>query len=227
MIDTHANFGFMLLGLILLWFTMPFMALVSTEIGDIALYLALGVALCLGAWTLSRERTRFLIAASITVSAVACSVIAYLTGDLVAKFLVLILEIVFWLMSAWFVARHLMAPGPVDKNRIAGGVCIYMIAAVVWAFSYTLLNLWIPGSFNGLGSVPFEDQLAEMLHFSYVTLTTLGYGDMTPAHPFARWLTQAEAVFGQLYIAILIATLVGMWIANAMRGNGEDRDLHR
>lgn len=119
----------MLVGLILLWLTTPLMALVSTETAEIALYLALGVALCLGAWSLSRERTHFLIAASITVSAVACSVIAYLTGNSAAKFLVPILEIAFWLMSAWSVARHLMAPGPVDKNRIAGGVCIYMIAA--------------------------------------------------------------------------------------------------
>jgi hypothetical protein len=61
-----------------------------------------------------------------------------------------------------------------------------------------------------------------MLYVSYVTITTLGYGDVTPVHPFARWLAQVEAVFGQLYIAILIATLVGMWIANATSNNNKD-----
>jgi hypothetical protein len=53
------------------------------------------------------------------------------------------------------------------------------------------------------------------MYFSTVTLTTLGYGDVTPVSPYARWLAQAEATFGQLYLAILIATLVGLRISNA------------
>jgi len=63
-----------------------------------------------------------------------------------------------------------------------------------------------------------------MLYFSYVTITTLGYGDVTPVHRFVRWLAQVEAVLGQLYIAILIATLVSMWIAGATGSNINDED---
>jgi len=226
-IETRANFGYMLVGLILLWLMVPIFALASSNIARIVLDITLGLALVLGAWSLYREPRFFFPAAGITVFAVACTVTAILTGSVVALFLTLGLEIVFWVMCGWFVGRHVLAPGPVDLNRIAGGICIYMIAAIVWAFSYTLVNQWIPGSFNGLDSVPFEDQLAEMLYFSYVTLTTLGYGDMTPVHPFARWLAQVEAVFGQLYIAILIASLVGMWIVGAINNDGKDDDLSR
>jgi hypothetical protein len=225
--ETSANFGYMLVGLILLWLMVPIFALASSDISRIALDITMGLALVLGAWSLNKELRFFITAAGITVLAVASTVIAFLTGNVVAIFLVLGLEIVFWLMCGWFVGRQVLAPGPVDLNRIAGGICIYMIAAVVWAFSYTLLNQWIPGSFNGLDSVPFEAQLAEMLYFSYVTLTTLGYGDMTPVHPFARWLAQVEAVFGQLYIAILIATLVGMWISGANNIDTKDDDRSR
>lgn len=222
MIETRANFAFMLVGLIVLWGVAPVMALASSVIAQIAMYLAIGAALILGAWSLSKERRFFLTAASITVLAVVCSVIAYLTGNAFAILLVLSLQIVFWLMSAWFVGRHVLAPGPVDINRIAGGICIYMIAAVVWASAYTIVYQLIPDAFNGIGSVPFEGQLSEMLYFSFVTLTTLGYGDVTPAHPVARWMAQFQAVFGQLYIAILIASLVGMWIASATSGDTTD-----
>jgi hypothetical protein len=213
LIETRANFGFMLVGLILLWLVSPFLAMVSTDVGNIALYVAIGAALCLGAWSLSTERRVFLAAAAITVAAVACAIVAYLTGSALARFLLIGLEIVFWSICAWFVATHVLASGPVDKNRIAGAVCIYMIAAVIWAYLYTVINQLAPGSFNGLEAMALEKQIAELLYFSFVTLTTLGYGDMSPAHPFARWLAQAEAIFGQLYIAILIATLVGKWIA--------------
>ena len=85
-----------------------------------------------------------------------------------------------------------------------------------------LLHLSIPVSFKGLEAAPFEGLLAEHLYFSYITLTTLGYGDVTPVHPLARWLAQVEAVFGELYIAILIATLVGSWIANATSGKSDN-----
>ena len=222
MIETRANFGFMLVGLIVLWLIAPVLALTSSDTAKIVENVALGAAMVLGAWSLSKERKFFLIAASITSIAVICSLIAFLTGNELAIFLVLTLQILFWLMAAWFVGRHVLAPGPVDINRIAGGICIYMIAAVVWAFAYILVYHFVPGAFNGLESVPFEGQLSEMLYFSYVTLTTLGYGDVTPAHPVTRWMAQFEAVFGQLYIAILIASLVGMWIASATRSDTTD-----
>lgn len=224
MIETRANFAFMLVGLIVLWAVAPVLALADSGIAQITLYVAFGAALVLGAWSLSKERRFFLFAAGITTVAVLCSVIAYMTGNVLAIFLVLSLQIVFWLMNAWFVGRHVLAPGPVDINRVAGGICIYMIAAVVWACAYTLVYQLIPDAFNGIGSVPFEGQLSEMLYFSYVTLTTLGYGDVTPAHPITRWMAQFEAVFGQLYIAILIASLVGMWIASAASGDANDNN---
>jgi hypothetical protein len=223
MIETRANFVFMLIGLMLMWLIAPLISLVSTTVGNIVLYLVIGAALCLGAWSLSRERRFFLVAACITIGAIACSIISYLTGNVLARLMLIGLEIVFWLMCAWFVARHVLAQGPVDINRIAGAICIYIIAGIIWAYLYMLLNYLAPGSFNGLGNIPFEKQLAELLYYSFVTLTTLGYGDMSPAHPLARMLAQIQAVFGQFYIAILIATLVGIRIAHETSGESKDK----
>ena len=59
-----------------------------------------------------------------------------------------------------------------------------------------------------------DEKLPELAYYSFVTLTTLGYGDITPATPYARALSNLEAIFGQFYIAILVAALVGIYIAN-------------
>jgi hypothetical protein len=226
LIETRANFGFMLVGLILLWSTAPIASL-ATGAADTILYVALGAALCLGAWSLAREAWFFAPAATLIVLAVICAIIALFTGNVLAIYLTLILQILFWAMCAWFVGRHVLATGPVDTNRIAGAICVYLIAATMWALLFVLLNQINPDSFHGLENLPFEDQFAELMYFSTVTLTTLGYGDITPASPYARWLTQVEAVFGQLYIAILIAALVGNWIALAAIKGTSDDDLQR
>ncbi len=144
MIETRANFVFMLIGLVLMWLTAPFISMVSTAVGNIVLYLVIGAALCLGAWSLSRERGFFLVAAGITVVAVACSIVSYLTGSVLARLMLIGLEIVFWSMCAWFVARHVLTQGPVDMNRIAGAVSIYIIAGIIWAYLYMLLITWSP-----------------------------------------------------------------------------------
>jgi hypothetical protein len=96
--------------------------------------------------------------------------------------------------------------GPVTFHRIQGGIAAYLLLGVIWADAYSLVELVRPGSF----SAP-PDVLANprgWLYFSFMTLTTVGYGDVLPVHPAARSLAMLEAVTGPLYIAILLARLV-------------------
>jgi hypothetical protein len=103
-------------------------------------------------------------------------------------------------------------PGPVNVHRVMGGVVAYLLIGVTWAFGYKLLLEEVPdaihfqSSFVGIST----GEPARLLYFSFATLTTLSYGDVYPVHRVARSLAIAEALIGQLYPAILIATLVGM-----------------
>ena len=72
-----------------------------------------------------------------------------------------------------------------------------------------LVALTVPDAFGGISATNVTDQLSQLTYFSFVTLTTLGYGDVLPLVPVAESLAYLEAVIGQLYIAILIAGLVG------------------
>jgi hypothetical protein len=106
-----------------------------------------------------------------------------------------------------------LLPGPVSVHRVMGGIAAYLLIGVTWAFGYKLLLEMIPEAIHF--QTPLEAKIAtgepgRLIYFSFETLTTVSYGDAYPVHRIARSLTTAEALIGQLYPAILIATLVGM-----------------
>jgi len=101
--------------------------------------------------------------------------------------------------------------GPVTWSRIQGGICAYLLLGMAWASAFDLVEQLHPGSFHFVSEPTNVDQLtAKLVYFSFATLTTVGFGDVLPIHPFARSLAIAEAIVGQLFPAILIGTLVAM-----------------
>jgi hypothetical protein len=100
--------------------------------------------------------------------------------------------------------------GPITWNRIQGGLCAYLLIGMAWASAFEFLEQLHPGSFNFATAPADLDQLTSKLtYFSFATLTTVG-STITPLDPFARSLTIAEAVVGQLFPATLIGALVAM-----------------
>jgi hypothetical protein len=102
------------------------------------------------------------------------------------------------------------------KDRIFGAIVLYLLIGMVWAFAYAVVDLFLPQSFAGRSDASPDP--ADWVYFSFVTLTTVGYGDITPVHPAARVLAVAEALIGQLYPAILIGRLVSLQISSKQSG---------
>ncbi len=103
----------------------------------------------------------------------------------------------------------------IDLQVIYGTLCLYLILGLLWGALYSLLYELSPESFSGaLLEPPNESLLTTFNYFSMVTLTTLGYGDITPQSHAAGALCQVEAITGQFYIAVLVAWLVGNFIAD-------------
>jgi hypothetical protein len=113
--------------------------------------------------------------------------------------------------------------GPITVHRILGGVAAYILLGVIWAEAYALVAMLYPGAFQG--PVHLEDGARAWLYFSYVTLATVGYGDVLPVHPLARSLAMLEAVTGSLFLTILLARLVTL--ATMSREGGENGDSYR
>lgn len=119
--------------------------------------------------------------------------------------------------------KQTFRPGPVSVHRVMGGVAAYLLIGVTWAFGYKLLMEQRPDAIHFqafVGGIPTAEP-SLLMYFSFSTLTSVGYGDAYPVHRIARSLATAEALVGQLYPAILIATLVGLSLhARANSGAG-------
>jgi Ion channel len=109
----------------------------------------------------------------------------------------------------WVVWRAVFAPdGRVTTHHIMGAVLLYLTIAVVFLALFTFVGSLVPHSFSGLSLQDSPALASNLIYFSFVTLTTTGYGDVFPVHPLARSLCNLESVIGQLYPATLLARLV-------------------
>ena len=100
-----------------------------------------------------------------------------------------------------------------DFDTICGGIASYLLIGAAWALTYRVVETLAPGSFS-IGAEDGHAVWTDYLYFSLTTMTTLGYGDIAPLKPFARIWSTLEAVTGTLFIALLIARLVGIYRRN-------------
>jgi hypothetical protein len=115
------------------------------------------------------------------------------------------------------VLQHVFRAGPITPDRIRGAIVAYLLVGFFFVEAYQLVRFFQPGAFrfaDGGDAAPSPHALA---YFSFSTLTTVGYGDITPASPLARAFAVAEALIGQLYPAILIGGLVSMSLSTRDR----------
>ena len=119
----------------------------------------------------------------------------------------------FFLLVTVQVLRFVVRPGPVTPEKLLGAACAYLLLGYSFAGVYGALEHFIPGSFDHAeltAGEPATDWV-DFVYYSFVTLTTLGYGDISPIKPTVRAVSAFEAVVGILYIAFIIASLVGSY----------------
>ena len=117
-----------------------------------------------------------------------------------------------WLaMATFLILRDILLCQHITGDTIRGGICAYLLIGFFWALLYAIVANFDEGAFSQTASeVEFYSQA---VHFSFTTLTTLGYGDIVPLTPLATMLTNLEAIIGQLYPSTLIAILVANYTA--------------
>ena len=114
------------------------------------------------------------------------------------------------------VLTRVIAHRQITTQTVVGAICGYLLIAYVFGFAFAILEFWEPRSII-IGGLPaadnraadIEQDVGELMYFSFVTLTTVGYGDFVPASRIARTLVVMEVLAGQLYLAAFVARLVG------------------
>jgi voltage-gated potassium channel len=128
-------------------------------------------------------------------------------------------NIVFLGYVIWIHIIKIMTTRSVTSNLLCGSLCVYLLIGLMMAFAYMLIDLYIPDSFTNIATDSISSIGAKTHYFfqytyySFVTLTTLGYGDIHPASQPAEALAYMEAVTGQFYLTVLVARLIGLHVS--------------
>src|ERR1700736_401943 len=132
------------------------------------------------------------------------------------------------LLAAFFcisILAYVLHSGRVTSDKIFAAICVYLLLGFVWTYAYALLDDMQPGSFADSTETGRTDDVAhvsQLRYFSFATLTTLGYGDILPRSSTARTMAVLEAMMGQIYLAVLVARLVGLHIVHASSSRSRD-----
>jgi len=196
-----------LLGLILLF---PYAK--GDVFGRIVLAILYSLVLIGGAYAIGRNRRTLVVGLVLAVLGVVLQWTALLTNMAVFIRLAGIVYVVFLVLTIGGLLQYLMKKGPVTADKLHGALAGYIMLAFLWAFIYSFVESFTPGSFR-FEHVDATDPHAfyRLLYFSFTTLTTVGYGDITPVTDQARSLAMIEQFAGVFFVGVLIARLAGLY----------------
>lgn len=214
------RYSTLFVSLIFFFVVMPFFD--RGDYAQLVTELALLGMLAFFVYLVSHKRRIFIISISLAIPATLGTV-----GDIVFKdprleIIGLFCTAIFLAYVLWVFFMNLFKSKVVDTNMIYGAVVIYLLMAIECGLVYALLETHVPGSFD-LGTVTSttlssNDALVRnLIYYSFITLTTTGYGDIVPITQTARYFSMLESFLGQLYLTILVARLVGMHIAGKQK----------
>ena len=208
-----ANFSYLLGGLLCILVAGPVVHEFTDQPMTLITQLAFTGTLIISIWSLIDSRRWFIAGIVLAGTDIVVTAIAIRTELPFAENLTLIIGLAFCSMSLVFTMHHVLIGRNVDLNRIIGAVCVYLLLGVTLALLNMLVFRFVPDSFRGLSAPADGTQGLDLLYYSFVTMSTLGYGDITPTGPLARVLAYLAAILGQFYIAILIGMLVGLYLS--------------
>lgn len=218
-ISENNNFIYLTLSLLLLLLGASLVDQFTVKHGQQLVQAFTVITLISGTMRFRNSKLSFRIGSGVVVVVVAVSLLGIWLDESGLSNLHLVMLIVFYIWVTWLALGQVLFSGPVDINRIVGAICVYLLLGLIWALCHLLIAQLVPGAYNGLEQAPWYENFSAVAYYSYVTLTTLGYGDISPVVPIARFLVYMEAITGVLYMAILVASLVGIRLSNIYKGN--------
>ena len=214
------RFVHLLIVLLSLFVLYPFFQDTEATVPVVPLVFLISIILILRALRLHRKRFKVYIAIAFLVY-LADIFFAFEKIIYLQEFFAIITALIytgFLIIAIIALTRKLFSVRKVSTDTIVGGICVYMLIGFLWALFYYLIYSFDKGAFymQAHGANP------NLFYFSFTTLTTTGFGDICPLDKVAMVLASLEAIIGQMYLAVLIARLVGLHVINQM-----ERDIKR
>jgi voltage-gated potassium channel len=215
------RFTTLLLAIILLLVSQPMFA--GHDFAQAFVTVSISLVLLSALWAFRETRTYFAVALVLTVPSIGCRLAMQFTANPTLEMVGAISSCMFLIVTVFALVSRLFIVRRVSLDTISAAICAYLLMGIAWAFAFAAVELRQPNSFSEAllqrtsGSLaPLLASLHSFIYYSFVCLTTTGFGDIAPVTEAARILSVTEAVFGQLYMAILIARLVSLEVAQSL-----------
>jgi len=209
----RTNFFYLLIALLIFLITIPLADDLNLVSAPIVRGLVFSGLLVIGVWSLKGGGRFYTVGMAFVVAGVVFNVLAINMHSPFFQYASILSLIGFMFVAISFTMKQVAVSTNITANRLVGAICVYLLLGVIWAMFYTLVHTISPGSFAGFSPTEGLGWDSEWLYFSFVTMTTLGYGDILPVSATARGLAYMQAVVGQFYIAVLVAGLVSAYVA--------------
>ena len=201
--------------LLLLFLVAPF--IVTLRYGVLVLNIIGATVLLSGTYAVSERKKLFYLTLTLAIAAIAINGVLVVAPGWWLIFLSNLLLLVVLVLFAASILADVLRSGRITADKIYGALCVYLLVGFAWGIGYAILEQLEPGSFTAEEPGAVAEHVARVMrmrYFSFVTLTTVGFGDIVPRTPAARTLATLEAVMGQVYLAVLVARLVGLHIVH-------------
>ena len=206
------RFSLLLVTLLLLLLLRPFLG--GFVLARVALTVLFDVTLISALYSVSRSTWTFRFGLLLIVPAIVLSWLTYAVTSITLERGGYLLILAAFGFTAVVMVMHTLRAKQIAVEQISAALSAYLLFGLVWGLAYFLLESALPGSLS-FGAGPDDARLGTSIYFSFVTLTTLGYGDILPLSDQARALAYVEAGIGQIYLAVLVGKLVGMHVSHS------------
>lgn len=216
-LSTKNNFSYLAVSLIFLLFVSANIDQIPGDYGQRIIQAVTVISLLVSLLSFKMQGSWFRVGLVFVVLLVAIVITGYLLDVAGLHFVHILIMLGFYVATTYLAARQVLFTGSIDGNKIVGSICIYLLMGLIWALLYLLIIEFETNAFNGMTGVSWHKNFPVAVYFSFATLTTLGYGDIIPVLPLARFFVFMEAIVGVFYMAILVASLIGVRMSEIHR----------
>ena len=213
------RYGSLLICLVLVMILQP---TIDTQIGKLLLEVFFIAVLLAGLRAIQVDKGLLRFEVVLLVVSLACGAVGSLMDHELLFLLGVAGRTLFLVLVALNILLDLFRGSEVTGDKLAGAVCVYLLIALVCGYAFLITEFVTPESFSFTQGhermkLWVSKEFFPFFYFSLVTVTTVGYGDMAPVTPVARTLATMEALVGQVYLTILVARLVGMFLVHQQK----------
>ena len=221
-ISTENNFNYLFFALVTLLFSTALLGVLEQAWAKTVVDLTILGVFVMGTYSVRTERHWIWAVGTMFTILLGIFFLHEFLPDTLATALHLTIILLFFVGSFLLSYKQILLVRSVNQNIMIGSVVLYLLLGLIWTIIYLLLLLFFPDAFNGLEPLAWQENFSRVAYYSFVTLTTLGYGDISPKNSLAEFFVYLQTIIGVFYMAIIVSTLVSSRLAQLQKESPSD-----